>query len=362
MKISEFKKLEKKITNQDFNQEYKTINMVMVALSYFGHIASIFLAYFMLSKILEGSIDNKIVVDISSIVILGGVEILKRDIFHKFSILYLKVKSLTKDVMPLFFLSILIIGISFYASINGASEFHSESSGKDKIENKNDTLMSNQSNVIKEKYLFQIREQDSIYKSNDSKISMFDKRKRLTDIEKTNKDDWKKNRDAAKSEKDKLKLKMDSEIEDSNKNIKSDTEKEKEKNSKNALSFIILSTLIEIVILAGVYFGEYYKYRSYREFRDKIEKDPNYQKWMLYNEILEITYTEDTKMNQKLPSNKGIIEMCKVNEIIVMPKDMINFLKTMANLGIIKVSGSTRYVNKQRDLAFEILRKHFNIE
>jgi hypothetical protein len=54
--------------------------------------------------------------------------------------------------------------------------------------------------------------------------------------------------------------------------------------------------------------------------------------------------------------------MCKVNEIIVMPKDMINFLKTMANLGIIKVSGSTRYVNKQRDLAFEILRKHFNIE
>jgi hypothetical protein len=362
MKISEFKKLKKKIENQNFNQEYKTINMVMLTLSYFGHIASIFLAYFMLSKILEGSINNKIAVFISSIVILGGIEILKRDIFHKFSILYLKVKSLTKDVMHLFFLSILIIGISFYASINGASEFHADSSGKDKIENKNDTLMSNQSDVIKEKYLSQIREQDSIYRSNDSKISMFAKRKRLTDIEKANMDDWKKIRDISKSEKDKLKLKMDSEIEDSNKKIKSNTEKEKEENSKNALSFIILSTLIEIVILAGVYFGEYYKFRSYREFRDKIEKDPNYQKWLLYNEILEIVYTEDTKMNQKLPSNKGIIEMCKVNDIIVMPKDMINFLKTMAGLGIIKVSGSTRYINKQRDLSFEILRKNFNIE
>ena len=67
-------------------------------------------------------------------------------------------------------------------------------------------------------------------------------------------------------------------------------------------------------------------------------------------------------MNQKLPSNKGIIDMCKVSDIIVLPKDITNFLKVMAGLGIIKASGSSRYINKQRDLAFEILRKHFNIQ
>ena len=72
--------------------------------------------------------------------------------------------------------------------------------------------------------------------------------------------------------------------------------------------------------------------------------------------------TEDTKMNQKLPSNKAIIDMCKVNDIIVMPKDIIDFLKITNGLGIIKTSGSTRYINKQRDLSFEILRKNFNIE
>ena len=54
--------------------------------------------------------------------------------------------------------------------------------------------------------------------------------------------------------------------------------------------------------------------------------------------------------------------MCKVNDIIVMPKDVTDFLKVMNNLNIIKTSGSTRYVNKQRDLAFEILRKQFNIQ
>ena len=45
-----------------------------------------------------------------------------------------------------------------------------------------------------------------------------------------------------------------------------------------------------------------------------------------------------------------------------MPKDITDFLKVMNGLGIIKTSGSTRYVNKQRDLAFEMLRKNFNVE
>ena len=128
------------------------------------------------------------------------------------------------------------------------------------------------------------------------------------------------------------------------------------------MAFVLISTLIELVILVGVYFNEYYKFRSYKEFRNRLEKDPNYQKWMIYDQMLSIIYTEDTKMNQKLPSNKNIADMCKVNDIIVMPKDVTDFLKVMNNLNIIKTSGSTRYVNKQRDLAFEILRKQFNIQ
>ena len=132
MKISEFKKLEKKINSQNFNQGYKTINAVMTVLSYFGHVASIFLAYFMLSKILSGAMtDNQVAVFIATVVILGGLELLKRDIFDKFSIQYLKLKTFGKDVLPLFLLSITIIGLSFYASISGAHEYASKS---DKIE------------------------------------------------------------------------------------------------------------------------------------------------------------------------------------------------------------------------------------
>jgi hypothetical protein len=67
-------------------------------------------------------------------------------------------------------------------------------------------------------------------------------------------------------------------------------------------------------------------------------------------------------MNQKIPSNKAITDMCKVNDLIVLNKDIVDFLKVVSNLGIIKMSGSLKYINKQRDLSFEILRRHFGVE
>ena len=116
------------LDNIENNKGYKNINMVMLLLSIFGHFASIFLAYFALSKVLGGVIENNpAVVFIASLVMLGGLELLKRDIFDKFSVQYLKVKAFTKDVLPLFILSITIIGVSFYASIHGAQEFSSKS-------------------------------------------------------------------------------------------------------------------------------------------------------------------------------------------------------------------------------------------
>ena len=110
MKIDDFKKLEKKINNANFNESYKTINLVLVALSWFGHFASIFLAYFMLSKVLSGAMtDNPVAVFIASLIILSGLELLKRDIFDKFSVQYLKAKAFTKDVLPLFILVLLLL-------------------------------------------------------------------------------------------------------------------------------------------------------------------------------------------------------------------------------------------------------------
>jgi hypothetical protein len=374
MKINEFKKLEEKINGQNFNKGYKNINSLMLILSIFGHFASIFLAYFALSKVLGGVIENNpVVVLITSIIMLSGLELLKRDIFDKFSIQYLKAKAFTKDVLPLFILSIVIISTSFYASIHGAKEF----SSKEAVLEENQKVVVNQfADSLTTIYNAKVVEVQTEIKADKDKLDLKDKEQ--TDLEaiqpptrsqRNRIKDLKEERNILRTDITKLegdvnviKTELTTKIKEHETTIGAETEDKKKDNSSNSLAFVLISTLIELIILAGVYFNEYYKFRSYREFRNSIEKDPNYQKWMLYEQMLSIVYTEDTKMNQKLPANKSIADMCKVNDIIVMPKDITDFLKVMNGLGIIKTSGSTRYVNKQRDLAFEILRKNFNVE
>ena len=374
MKINEFKKLEEKINGQNFNKGYKNINSLMLILSIFGHFASIFLAYFALSKVLGGVIENNpAAVLITSIIMLSGLELLKRDIFDKFSIQYLKAKAFTKDVLPLFILSIVIISTSFYASIHGAKEF----SSKEAVLEENQKVVVNQfADSLTTIYNAKVVEVQTEIKADKDKLDLKDKEQ--TDLEaiqpptrsqRNRIKDLKEERNILRTDITKLegdvnviKTELTTKIKEHETEVGAETEDKKKDNSSNSLAFVLISTLIELIILAGVYFNEYYKFRSYREFRNSIEKDPNYQKWMLYEQMLSIVYTEDTKMNQKLPANKSIADMCKVNDIIVMPKDITDFLKVMNGLGIIKTSGSTRYVNKQRDLAFEILRKNFNVE
>jgi len=380
MKIDEFEKLENKINKQNFHQSYKTLNWVMVALSYFGHVASIFLSFFMLSNILFGVMENKPVVYISTVIVLSAIELLKRDVFQKYSILYLKLRAFKKDVLPLFFLSITIIGISFYSSIKGASEYSSKG---DKIEQDFQKINKRYEDSITKVYQTKI---EKIEKSGGIKEialnKLYDQQNELNNLALTGnltpgqkkllkslpaqiKSLETENKPFIESKKSDIKA-LEAERDDKIKKHHSDTEKESKKkksdNSNNSLAFIIFSTIIEISILAGVYFNNYYDVRSYREKKDEIEKDPNFQKWRIYKQILDIIYTEDTKVNQKLPSNKGIMELCKLSDVIMLPKDITNFLKTMGSLGIIKTSGSTRYFSKARDVAFETLNKHFNID
>lgn len=380
MKINEFEKLENKINNQNFHESYRTLNYVMIALSYFGHIASIFLAFFMLSKVLMGVMDNKPVVYVVTVIVLSAIELLKRDIFHKFSILYLKLRAFTKDVLPLFFLSIAIIGISFYSSIKGASEYSSKS---DKIEQDYAKVKKEYEDSLTKVYQVKIDLIEKQKGSKDGSLQVLynqqnelnnlalsgdltrDQKKLLKSLPAQIKALENENKPFIESKEKEIKTlvsERDSIIKKHHTETDKESKKKKSDNSSNSIAFIVFSTLIEIAILAGVYFKDYYDVRSYREKKVQIEKDPNFQKWRVYKQILDIIYTEETKVNQKLPSNKGIIETCKVNDVIILPKDVTNFLKTMSSLGIIKVSGSSRYISKTRELAFESLNKHFNIE
>lgn len=374
MKLTEFKKIEESIQNQDFNKSYQNINSVMFYLSIFGQFASIFLAYFLVSKVLASAITSSpVLVLLSSVILLGGLELLKREVFDKFSLNYLKVKNFTsKDVLPLFLVSSLLISLSFYSSLKGAEEFSSKAK---EIETKVDTTVQKFEDSLTLKLNTELTEVDAEVKLNKTKIEDKDKeqtsleasqplsyaqRNRVRDL-KEEKSQLRQEIQSLESKKRGKKEEIDSLIKDYKSKLSFKAEGEKKENKTNSFLFIIISTLIEILILSGVYFNQYYKWRSYDEYKKKIEKDPNFQKWVNMNVILDVIYNPETKINDKLPSNKTIQELCKVNGLILLNKDLVEINKLFISLGITKSSGSTKYISKSKEVSQELLRGYFKI-
>ena len=374
MTLNEFNELENKVGKDEFNREYKNINTVMFLLSIFGHIASIFLAYFLVSTIISTAIENYYVTMIVTIILLIGLESLKREIFDKFSMMYLKTKDMfSKRILPLLIYSFIVISLSFYETVSGSKEFSSKE--KEIVEKYDDKLESYKTKV------------DSIYKSDIDKlkVQIEDNKKRIVEkddeqtriesgekINSSNRrrvNDLKDEKKVLSTEIDNIYVKIDEfeqkkkkDILEYEKELDGKKSKDTNNNSRNTLFFILLSTIIELLIIVGVYFNKYFIFRSYNEEKERLYKSPNYQNFKLYSSILDIIYTNDTMINDKLPSSKSIIEMCKINNLIILKKDVDNMFKLLNNLGVIRSSGSVKYFNREKDMSIDQLKKYFKIK
>lgn len=373
MKLSEFKKLEESIKDQDFSKSFKNINKVMFSLSIFGNITSIFLAFFLVSKVLSGAIDNPILVGVASVILLGGLELLKREIFDKFSLQQIKHNSFyNKDVLPLMITSILIVSLSFYASIKGAKEFSNKSK---QIDNQVQLNVDTYKDSLSKSYQLKIEDFNKEIKVSKDKLAEKDNEQTLIESsqplspqEKSRVKDLKIEKSEIKNEISTLdtkvfntKKELDSTINEYKSKVEIEGENKKGENKSNSFFFIMISLLIELIILAGIYFNEYYKYRSYVDFKLKIDQDPNFQKWHNYNAFLDIIYPRNYKVNDRLPSIKSLLDLCKINGVILMQKDISDLFRIFLSLGIIKGT-STKYIAVTKETSQDILKNHFKVE
>jgi len=375
MKLSDYKKLEESMKEIDFHTNFKNINRVMFALSIFGHISSIFLAYFLVNKIIGSAVeDNPFLVGIASVILLSGLELLKREIFDKFSLQFIKVKQLfSPDVLPLFLVSIGIVSISFYASIKGAQEFSTKSKQIDtQVESNVETFGDSLRKIAKS--------EEREYKVELSKIKSEKelKDKELTELSantEPNRSQMKRKQFLEKWLRDypvqlqNIESKIDTLNQRTEKKISQYVDKtqmkakdKKDENKDNSFFFVLISTIIELMILFGVYFNEYFKFRSFNEFKSKLDKDTNYQKWIKYNGVLELLFNDDTKVNDKLPTSKMTFDLAKVAGIPILVKEISDITKLFTSLGIIRSSGNAKYILKDKVTSLEILKKHFKID
>lgn len=374
MKINDFKKLADKLENQNFNSSYKTINTVLFVLSIFGHLTSIFLAYHLVSKVLTSAVENAtITVSIATVILLGGLELLKRDFFTKLSFQSLKSKSfISKEVLPLLIVSLVAISLSFYASIKGAQEFSSKSRQLESNKKETIQLYTDSVNAVVNGKVQEIE-----LEVKDIKAKINEKDEEQTELESGEMTYWQRNRVRDLKEEKKeladqiikletdianIKTERDEMVDSYVESLTADVDAKKDENKGNSLLFVIISTIVELVILFGVYFNKYYMFKSYTDHKKFIETNANYQKWILYDEMLNTLYTKKLRINDKLPSAGTLADLCKVNGIRLAKKEITSFLKVLNGLEIIKTHGSSRYMLKSKEAADELLRDHFNIK
>ena len=376
MKLEQFKKIEQEL-KQNFSEKYSGLRTLLYTSSFFGNFMSILLAFFFMSKLLFDSvsfIDNKLVIYAISLAILTGLELFKRSLFTKFSLEFVssKFNFFKKEVAALGIASIMIISFSFYSSLRGAAEFTS----KDVAITENiEKDIKTYSDSVTIQYDAKVNELEAEIKAEKLKINEKDEEQtKIQSSQKLTRTEIQRVKDI-KEQKETLKSEItadEAKVADTKKELAANVQTyidtvtkksdgDKDKNKSNSFVFVIICTIIEFLILIGIYFDKHYKWISYTDYNKKMNNDVSFQKWNLYNHLLESIYNSETVMGEKIPSIDNIANLCKINGLTLSKKEVTECLKLLTNLKILRMGGGARFIQKDKETAIQSLKDNFKI-
>lgn len=357
MDIAKYKRLREEIKDRSFEKKYTGVDWILYYASFFGNLASIFFAFFLwfpslLKTITMHVADNAVtygVAVVSTIILLGLVEFLKRGVVGIFSseLIEAKYKFSNKSVVGLFVFSSMIVALSFYFSVNGAKEF-SKTSGKANVEielvSKSvvDSLVrvGEDSKTPINDELASLRESNKglRQKRDDTPVNYRTTRESYNNLIKDNEaqiaSNLKKIEDIDLYYKKKI---------DDQKNLEINTKNANEtKDESNIFLFLIVSSFIEVLIVIGVYFRQLYIHRSFYESELKLE--PIIKKQEKYETLLKLIFKGgDVKVDEQIISFSKLSEIVKNKGGSYSAKHVKDFYTEMTHLGIIELTGNRRF-------------------
>lgn len=377
MNIDLHQRLEQKAAKKSFYQKYVNINRFLFYLSFFGNLASISMSYFFLYFILTtsvGAIFPSWVLIATTIILLTALEVLKREVFRVTTLNFLDFKNVMHNkVRTLALCSIILIGVSFYGAISGA---HRLSSNDTKIANDKTEIAKKYEDSLRSVYQLKIADVEkeigllkSKIEQKDIELSKIENRARLTDVQLERVSYLKKEKEDLKSDI----IRYEAKIDDLNQSKQKEYElyllrvdndfKYKEKdNTLSSIVFVILSIIVEFLILIGVYHNIRYNIKSFEEMDKELKNNPKYQQYRNAVSIIDIIYTDNTNINDKLPTTTDMLMLCKMNNVNVNQKEITSIMKLLNNLKVIKTKGGTRYFIKDKKTAEDEVKQYFRVK
>jgi hypothetical protein len=132
-------------------------------------------------------------------------------------------------------------------------------------------------------------------------------------------------------------------------------------NRSNIISFIIISCLIELIIMLGIYYDRFFDYKIIEEYEKTIVSTPEFKTWYKFNSLLNLIYSKVSDIGEQLPSTNALSELCEVSGNRTDKSTMDKFIKIMYYLGIVSLQGNRRILNMNKETGLKKLKDYFEI-
>lgn len=402
MRVKELKKLEKysDAVNETFNSGYKRIDQALHWFSILGHVGVILVGYVYIQTLL---LDVKSTIPVWAATLIAGVflaifEMLKREVIGRFSVEHVQAKfNMTAGVLGLLGTSLLAMGFSFYVTFSGANKFSNKSetivmetqADEQYITDSLSKMYQQQMDEEAEKW----EEKASQYRDSKKMLQQAVQKRESDNVRHAKRMGWsdasatayKNNlesneRDRAEMERltqkidgyearrdssvAKLERQRDEAIAKQLAYLESDFERSSKKNESNYMAFIIISILLETVIMFGIYFNQYYRIRSGREYSVLRSSDPRLQKYLRWSKILTVIYDPNVTpaLDQPIPSARDLEVLLDARGLTVKQSELNGeFFKMLSSLNIVETRGGKRYLKKQHEEAVDAINSQFDI-
>jgi flagellar basal body-associated protein FliL len=372
MSFEKYKEIKQKTVVQNYTERFKWVDRFLYTFSWFGNGVSIFLAFFFLQSLFFASfssIGQSIWITLGIIFFLTMFELLKRYVFGMFSMESIKQKfNIFRGNMITFILgtTILIVG-SFYFSLNGAKEFVDnqiffETQTQKVMTSKVDSL----NNVFEKQKEIYVKENASLRVVNDTlrnKLSTTPVTYRS--IRKEYQDNINNNMDIINSNQnriDDIEQRKKTAVEELKITEETTLSTKLSENKKNKITFIIISSIIELIIMMGIYYDKFYGWKSIKEYEESVISTPEFKQWYKYNYLLELILNSTKDIGEKIPSTDNLIDLAKIGKNTITKGDFDKFIKLLYYLEILTRDGNRRILNSTPEEAKMTLRHYFDIK
>lgn len=368
MTFDKYQEIKGKTITKSYSEKYKWVDHFMYAFSWFGNGVSIFLAFFFLQSLFDSSfsvgIEYKWATTIGIIFFLTMFELLKRYVFSLFSLEFIKVqhKIFKRSMITFIFSVLLLLSGSMYLSLNGAQKFIDNQSlfteqtntatkididsvinyynntlimplkaENTKLNIQNDDYFETSTKMYSSKYTALIDANNNKIVSNSNKVTTYELERdsKVTEIKQFNSD----NLDSSLAE-----------------------------NKNNVITFILISLMIELIIIFGIYYDKYYDYRTVKEYEDTVISTPEFKTWHKYNFLLELICNTVKDVGQKIPSSDNIIDMARIAKSTITKPEFDRFISILYLLEILSKEGNRRVLNLPLENAKTLLQEYYNIK